>query len=84
MLRRRVWAGAPSLWPPPPSSGVSTAATLSAAAGETQKDQLSQKGRALTSPLPLHPQPQVHSRTEGLEEMANDETGLLSTLKRST
>lgn len=39
-LRRRVWAGAPSLWPLPPSSGVSTAATLSAAVGKQRKSVL--------------------------------------------
>lgn len=51
--RRRVWEGAPSLWPLPPSSGVSTAATLSAAVGETQKDQLSRKGTPVIFPAHL-------------------------------
>lgn len=84
VLRRRVWAGAPSLWPLPPSSGVSTAATLSAAVGETQKDQLSREDRVLAPSLPIYPQPQVHSQTRNLEEMANDGTRLFGTLKRPT
>lgn len=54
--RRRVWEGAPSLWPLPPSSGVSTAATLSAAAGEIQTGQLSYS-RVLSFSLPSNPQP---------------------------
>lgn len=63
--RRRAWVRAPSLWPQPPSSGASTAATPSAAVGTHKAVSLPQGAGSTPLPCPsLLPQvrfPTPHS-----------------------